>query len=515
MLSDGAQAVSSVPTAQSAYKAYFSDRVFSYVAYGALFFYGGTILLLLLWVCSSHVPNFRGVETNVIFGIDKILRNLPLYGDPAQAPFDIEQYTPLYYYVVTTVVRLLGFHSGDAYHITATARCISFLCLFGTLSFTFFLLRNFKVTSLQALATCSFILIATSPWLVLARPDGMLSLCLMAMTYLTVIAIQSQSPAIGWRFTLAALCAVGAITIKQNGVIGIVIIASFYALWREWRYVATPLLLAVPMLLISLNHEASGMISLNIIDGIRNGVNVSLALEKAYVPFWSQMATLVALFANAAVTYLNRSGHPGHKFLILSAICHFIFATVMALKDGAAIHYYNDFIVLASIVVAIDLKRVLPTRPLVDGGFSLLVVGAIYLSVFLTGWTANQIHVYFLKKRGDYFETRMPVAEFLQQNLSHTPMTFFISTDPVLNLLLPSKGLLPQIELATSAYSQGQINYVELARLLEQGKVRYLVLRAGETPRTLLGTDLTIFKHHLDIDKWSIYIYGPSVEMAR
>jgi hypothetical protein len=436
-----------------------------------------------------------------MFGIDRQLRNLPLYGDPTQPPFDIEQYTPLYYHAVTTVVRLLGFHSGDAYHITATARFLSLLCLFGTLFFAFLLLRTFKLSRLQTLAT--------SPWPILARPDGMLSLFLMAMTYFTVTAVESpRSSSLDWRFTLAALCAVGAILVKQNGVLGIVIIASFYALRRDWRHLATPLLLALPLLLASLNYDVSGMIVSNIIDGIRNGVNLSLATEKAYIPFWSQMGVLVALFANAALTSLKKSSRPGYKFLIVSAIIHFVSATFMALKDGSAIHYYNDFIALASIVVAIDLKRVLSTRT-AEGGISLPVVSAIYLIVFLTGWSANQFYSYFVMKRGDSFEARTPVAEFLRRNLSHTPMTFFISTDPVLTLLVPNNSLLPQMELATSAYNQGQIKYTALARLLEQGKVPYLVVRQGETPRMLLGIDLTTFKHHLDIAKWSIYIYAP------
>jgi hypothetical protein len=328
------------------------------------------------------------------------------------------------------------------------------------------------------------------------------------MTYFTVTAVESpRSFSLDWRFTLAALCALGAILVKQNGVVGLVIIASFYALRRDWRHVATPLLLALPLLLASLNYDVGKILS-NIIDGIRNGVNLSLATEKAYIPFWSQMGVLVALFANATLTSFKKPSHPGYKFLIVSAIIHFVSATFMALKDGSAIHYYNDFIALASIVVAIDLKRVLFTRT-VEGGISLPVVSGIYLIVFLTGWSANQFYSYFVMKRGDSFEARTPVAEFLRRNLNHTPMTFFISTDPVLTLLVPSNSLLPQMELATSAYNQGQIKYTELARLLEQGKVPYLVVRQGEIPRTLLGIDLTTFKHHLDIAKWSVYIYAP------
>ena len=80
------------------------------------------MLLLRLHLVSAYAPELGGIESNVIYTLQRILDGYPLYVDPAAPPYAITQYTPLYYYLCWGVGRLAGVDAANVHHVYVLSR---------------------------------------------------------------------------------------------------------------------------------------------------------------------------------------------------------------------------------------------------------------------------------------------------------------------------------------------------------------------------------------------------------
>ena len=82
-------------------------------------------LFLRLHIIPFYGVEIGGIEINIIDGIAKILSGKKLYGDPANPPYDIFQYTPMYYYLVAGLANLLDISSADPQKIFMLSRSVA------------------------------------------------------------------------------------------------------------------------------------------------------------------------------------------------------------------------------------------------------------------------------------------------------------------------------------------------------------------------------------------------------
>lgn len=66
------------------------------------------------WMIVAAPAYIRGVECNVLFTIQKALTGSRLYTNPNELPFDVAQYSPLYYLICQAVSQLFGISPIDA-----------------------------------------------------------------------------------------------------------------------------------------------------------------------------------------------------------------------------------------------------------------------------------------------------------------------------------------------------------------------------------------------------------------
>ena len=66
------------------------------------------MVLLRVIIIPWYDNNFGGIEPNVIYGIQRNLQGQPLYQDTASGTYAIIQYTPLWYYFVADVARIVS-----------------------------------------------------------------------------------------------------------------------------------------------------------------------------------------------------------------------------------------------------------------------------------------------------------------------------------------------------------------------------------------------------------------------
>lgn len=86
-------------------------------------------LVVGLWALqyvSSDIAETRGQEPLIITGVMKILAGGELYTHPSSTPFDLMQYTPIYYYLAAYTAKAAGCVAGDAEGVTRVGRLLSF-----------------------------------------------------------------------------------------------------------------------------------------------------------------------------------------------------------------------------------------------------------------------------------------------------------------------------------------------------------------------------------------------------
>jgi hypothetical protein len=456
--------------------------IFTLIAFGAL----------AVWMVTSDVVNFQGVEINVIFTIQKVLLGAALYTSPSLPPFDVAQYTPGYYLVTVGIARVLGFSGGDPAQVAVLARSLSaiFACV-ALLIYYRILKASGSKDSLRNVMTIAFVVAATFPWLFLARPDA-LAVLLSLGSLLLLLRSGRSGELDATSYAFAVLLAVSAVAAKQNSVVPLAMVTLTPLVERNWRA-----LVICGVLLIASGVAALGSIAMlgpfvraNVLDGVNNGIDLSWAMMHAYHFIIVWCLPLIAALV-ATVSGMRRPWTRGERILVSAAAFYFTSACVFSLKWGSAPNYFVEFVFLAAAIVCVGwngIERSMTSRVMrmAIPAYAVALMGVRF---------ANQYSTY--SKVAD-----VPTNHFAGWN----PVVRFISSDPVsrgtytlaldlgLAAKLPRNSVLPSAEIAARAYRRGIVDYSCFHSLVKSGRVRYLVTIPGWKPPEFAGADLSMFK---------------------
>ena len=125
------------------------------------------MLILGIWIVQSDAIDIAGMDMNVVFTIQKVLLGNALYMPPDAAPFDISQYTPLYYLVVAAVAKIVGVPGDDPIAVTRVARAVSALVA-AAIALTVYRFARARLGAVPrtSIIAAAFIIAATSPCLI-------------------------------------------------------------------------------------------------------------------------------------------------------------------------------------------------------------------------------------------------------------------------------------------------------------------------------------------------------------
>jgi hypothetical protein len=466
---------------------------------------GAAILVLGLnfWIVFSEVVNVRGVEPNVLHSVQKLLAHEELYADPAAAPFDIVQYTPLYYYAVAGLARATEISAGDVGRLYVLARLMSISFLIASLLVAQALVMALaRGARLAAIVSCAALAIVTSPWQALARPDAMTAFLLMVMLYAVVRSFSAR-----WLMWLliASIAGAGAAGAKQNGLFGVVAVALYFAgcgAWRSfWVFSSSVAAWLIAGAAVAFGLFGSHHLISNVVDGLDNGVSVGAAWRNTYEPFLSYFAVLLVVTTLAAMRHLRALTLGGRPFLALYCATVFVLSTIAALKVGSAVNYYNDFLWAAVPFLTIELwgalrQPALPAPPVLLGG-------CLYAIVVVVTITSHHVDSYWLSIRGDRLATREDLVGRLRTELASCPNSYLVSFDQAVALLLHDQTLAPQTELAVIQHQRGIVDYAAFKRMVTAGRVDLLVVRAK--PTRFLGVDFSAARLVAVVDGWQVF----------
>src|SRR5262249_23166751 len=151
--------------------------------------------------------------------------------------------------------------------------------------------------------------VSAVPWHFLARPDALMCFFLVLAVYL-VLRIDPARPLLSHLRTAGAVLAAGlAVATKQNGAQAVGLVLLYLLLARAWKELITAVLSGAALvgLVLALAEPLQSWLGPafreNLIDGVRNGVDLIAALERTFVPFFRQFAFLVALVVVATVGF--------------------------------------------------------------------------------------------------------------------------------------------------------------------------------------------------------------------
>lgn len=474
---------------------------------------------LAAWLIFGGLPNVRGVENNVIFGIQQILLGRSLYTDPAQFPFQIVQYSPFYYYLCAAIAKVCGVGPTDVYGLHVVARGLSSVLEVARLGIAYGLLRRFlHVGRGMALLAVTIIFIGTAPWNFLARPDALVAICLLGgiACVLQMFARAQTNPRASVGYLAGAVILGCAATMaKQNGFIFLAILFSFLFFTKDWKrlFLGTGLAILAGALSLALAFQAGPALKSHLIDGVRNGSNLVDAFTRAYHPFWSTMSALFGFSVLVILKWLRPTAGKERQFLAYTMTILFLSASALSLKVGSISQYYYDFMAVA-LVAAFGLWPALADKTHINslGKVEMRIFAMTTIACLLTMLLGNHLYVSVYRPlnpvvgRGTLSD-RKEVASLLITELSQHPDKYYFSLDGMVDILLPQRCLMPQKDVIEISHERGLVNYSEFARLVKTGRVRYLVAPAQEIPKSFAGVSFDRYVKLQDCGKFSLYVW--------
>ena len=469
-----------------------------------------TVLGFGIWICLSAASNIRGIEMNVVLSIQKMLIGEPLYTDPGDIPFDIAQYSPLYYLLCAGLAKLLAVSFDDPARVITLGRLVSLLITSLTIAGCFFFTKEtLGVRTPLAVISSAFAFIATSPWYFLARADALMCLTMLA-SFAFAVASNSRHSALSYFYLLISVCLGCASALaKQSGVQTIIIVLFYLLFMRQFRKFAVVFAATAVVGGIAygvLTHTYAQLIP-NVGGGLNTGVRIDNAFAKTYTVFFSNFSFLLGLTLLGMIHWARTGIDDRHAFFMVSLPALLVFATVTALKGGSAENYYNEFLIIGAIAAACYVQDTDPkgsSTPLMGDQRFLVTLVASYLLCFLPYWTlVPQVARYYgwrinprvsllIPKDSLWSDNYRAVGRQLRADLASDPEARVLSFDLALNSVIPERCVVPQKELAEAFYDRGIVDYSLFQHYVAQGRIKCVVTEGdARVPDSFLGANIS------------------------
>ncbi|GAB3948027.1 hypothetical protein GCM10028805_21410 [Spirosoma harenae] len=447
----------------------------------------------LIFLANSDIG---GIESNVIYSIQRYLAGYSLYSNPEVAPYSITQYSPFYYRIVAFIGQLLDLDPDNTLQIYRVSR---FLSLLANLLYALVIAgicRRFQLNLFTAIlvAMTAFVLLPPQTY---SRPDSVYTLLVLCALYAGVRTVQAQKTSLKNRWLVIGIVASAlAIATKQSGIVLPAIYASYFLFlernWLKGIIVGACIGLLSLLLLYSLMPEHDlVLLYANIVTGVSQGLDWSsykINIFDHYLrPFGLHNALGIAISF-----WLTRQSRADYRWLGYFVLVLFGFASLTGLKQGSALNYYTEFVSLAGLEFALWLKAKNDLKLEKWGvGTPLLVLSVVFWAVIPNITNFNWPMALKRDAMSDqpYLEQKK-VADYVKDSLSLKPTDAVFITNYnycYLNGLLYRNCILPQQEIVIVMYPRKELNYEAFNKQIHQGAIRFLITRPNETTTPFPG----------------------------
>jgi len=469
-----------------------------------------SIFILRLVLATSYLPETGGVSINVIYGIIRIIHGSFLYTDPELPPYPIIQYMPLHFYVIKFITGLAGIQN-DVHAIMVTNRI--FCLLIDVLSVVLIarsLIKYFQMKTIFAW-TLSMIYFVCIPGIIFGRGDNLYLLCfILTVIPLIVHFLRSEEKTDGNKYItfLAGITSALAVNSKQTGVFLIVVCMLFILLRKNlWSDLVKYALGfgSCTLCIFLLTHPASSALALklNVIDGVKNGLNINWFMEVFAKNYFLKFSYLLSGGIVIALLLLKSSGEKVKRFTGIAIIWYFVAAVLSSFKAGSGPNYYLEFIILSifGLAILIRSKEISYEKNLLF----VLVISPFFLvaSANDKGWG----DVKQMKAAKEDYQNSKQVATYLLPLLKEEQwvLTDF-HKESTINLHLSDKALFPCREVALYFTRPiGVFHFNDFSRRINTESIPYIVDYSGEFPDVFLDDSLNRYTADTTIGNYTVY----------
>lgn len=456
------------------------------------FYFAAIGMILLIIVSIFYDLDIRGLESNVVYSLQLALKsNSLLYGSPESFPFNVTQYSPLYYLINDGIISLFSIEPENFFIIWAIARSVSVIILIlALLSLKNILQYRLNIPKETSIIIVLLFLIISYPWYNISRPDVLL-LLFFVLSVRSILLYQTDKKIARHAILLGVFLALGVFS-KLTMAIFIVAFGVYMLITRNWKLIiisAASFILssALLCLLLWLSTYDLTYINKNIINGVQNGysiVNAAITAYKEYFNYFGLFSIVVLLIGIYTLkSWKNITKNQVLLFLITITLTIGALSFFSALKVGSAINYFNEFF-LCVIVLSIYILE--------NYHLNYKKLYMICFMVFGISTALNQAFLYapliFGKMFTNHFEKRTnEIAEIKNYLALHLKSNYFFSDNRTIAMSFPYRCILFPTDIHNTTFDQKAYNY----HLLEEwakDKLVYLVLDFDK--KELYGIDI-------------------------
>ncbi|SOC78577.1 Dolichyl-phosphate-mannose-protein mannosyltransferase [Salinimicrobium sediminis] len=485
------------------------DRNFIYKWVKKAFYLVVIGLVFLIFLAIFFRSDLRGVESNVIYSVQLALEdNGLLYSSPEAPPFNITQYSPLYYILSDVIITSLFIEADEYFIIRVVTRTISVLLLLLSFLVVRDILRKFigfKKNASLIIALAFFVI--SFPWFNISRPD-VLVLLFFSLSVRSVMLYQKDGNKTNTAILLGIFLALG---ILSKLTMGLYIMAfGFYMIIaKQWRLaffsaISCVLSLFLMSAIIQLLGYDLSYLHENIIQGVNNGISINLAWETSYKPYLLYFGLFSLIFILFVIIYLKNWKYEKTDtdllFLITLSCSVAVFSFFSALKVGSAINYFNELLLCLILFTISFLKSYhIIKKKLYLIGFMVFGVSIGITHFFNYGPRLMNNFVHLTsgnEQEGDISE----IIGFLNSNLGSG---YFYSDNIDIAQSFPNRSVLFPTPIHLITYKREVYDYSVLKKWAKEN-LRFIIIHPNRT--NLYGIDIK--KHYsLKIKYRNYYLY--------
>jgi hypothetical protein len=432
--------------------------------------------------------NLGGIEPNVIYGIQRLLLGQPLYQSTISDTYAIIQYTPLWYYVVAGVAKLISpthYQRGlDVQGIYELCRILALLFNMFTVVVIAALIRTFRFSWAQSfLLSLPLLIVLTNHYY--TRGDSLQLFLFVAAFYLYLLYSKKGSLLY---LPIAALCSAACIMTKQSGILCIGIIA-FCLVFIERKYLAAAIYTICSLIftwaLISLLAEDWSTFYQNTLLGLKNGIDLSFLYQIFISQYFMDLVPFYVL--GAIVVWLATRQIADKTFGILAAgaSLSFLFAMATGLKVGSSNNYLTEFLVFVLLSLPLLLQHEEGRKVLLRFfGRTLTIHGFAWIAFFIlvTSKTVGFFSVVYiekgLKNYKDEYANEQMLYSYCKNSLQiKDGEKIFFTERKFLDNLFIEYSIMPIKDIVTQIYTANPTtyNYARFTSGMNTGMIRYIV----------------------------------------
>lgn len=475
-----------------------------------------SLLLLKIYVSLSFLPDISGSETSTIFPIQRLLAGLPIYTDSEEPQFLMTQYAPIYFVISSGILKIAGLLPSDVHKVFIMSRLISISFTLITVSVVWVILhKQIKASKLVAtLASCFIFQILSFWFLTSSRPDSLLVLLTSVFIYSVFEATEHKNRNNIW-YIVAIFIGVTAFFVKQSGAIHSITLGLFCILQAQWKLLFKLIgfgILFFVVYLFILPIASLDLFFMNIVGGVANSASWGWFYDWTLQRLLLQFGPLLAINTVLIIFIFRDKQSPFFFFLAICTLTFFFFSTLTALKIGAGVGYYQDYLIVAVVLlVGYFSKNYLALN--FGNSFNILVT-CMYL-FFVSVHCLLYVYMSYTRVplsdfKGKYIE-EMDIANFLikEKGLKNDEWVYVCTAEEFkgyyLNHFLYRNSLAPFSDIVFLADRNHTFNFAKLKDLVNKREVKYVISVKNKEPVTILGQKFPGLKKIQSTPTFDIY----------